>query len=158
MPTTINPPPMIACRQAVLADLDRVARLFDLYRQFYNQPSDIPAATAFLRDRLNHGESVIFIAEQGSDAVGFTQLYPSYSSVSMARVFILNDLFVAAHMRRHGVGAKLLKAATAYGQAMGAVRVSLNTDVRNTAAQATYEALGWVQDRTYFTYHFNVAP
>ena len=141
-------------RQAVLADLPLVAPLFYAYRRFYGRAGDLAAASAFLRDRFAHGESVLFLALDGAEPVGFTQLYPSFSSVSLARVFILNDLFVAPSHRRSGVGSALLQAATDHARALGAVRVSLNTDVANTTAQATYEARGWKRDREYFAYHF----
>jgi GNAT superfamily N-acetyltransferase len=74
--------------------------------------------------------------------------------VSLARTFILNDLFVVPDRRRSGVGSALLQAAVDHARALGAVRVSLNTDVANTTAQATYEARGWRRDREYYAYHF----
>ena len=63
--------------QAVLSDLDLIAPLFDGYRQFYGRPTDISAARAFLLERFNHGESVLFIAYSGTVPVGFTQHYLS---------------------------------------------------------------------------------
>ena len=146
--------PALVVRQAALADLPLVAPLLDAYRQFYGRAGDLDAATAFLRARFDHGESAIFLAFDGTEPVGFTQLYPSFSSASLARVFILNDLFVVPSHRRGGVGSALLDAATGYARALGAVRVSLNTDIANTTAQATYEARGWKRDREYFAYHF----
>lgn len=144
----------IVARQAIFSELETVVPLFDAYRQYYNQASDLPGARAFLRDRFNHGESMIFLAWEGSTAVGFTQLFPSFSSVSMARTFVLNDLFVAPSHRRQGVGALLLNAAVTHGQALGAVRVSLTTSIANVTAQATYEAQGWQRDQAFYTYHF----
>jgi len=141
-------------RQAVLADLPELAPLFDGYRQFYGRASDAAAAESFLRERFDHGESVIFLAHAGGEAAGFTQLYPSFSSISLARTFILNDLFVLPARRRTGVGSALLRAATEHARALGAVRVTLNTDIGNTSAQAVYEARGWKRDREYFVYHF----
>ena len=146
--------PKLSVRQAVLADLPTLAPLFDGYRQFYGRPPDGAAAEAFLRDRFDHGESVVFLAFDPSQPVGFTQLYPSFSSVSLARTFILNDLFVVPSHRRAGVGSALLQAAVDHARALGAVRVSLNTDVRNLPAQATYEARGWKRDGEYYAYHF----
>ena len=141
-------------RQAILEDLEALVPLFDAYRQFYKQASDLQAAKVFLQDKFNHGESVIFLAWQGPKAVGFTQLFPSFSSVSMARTFLLNDLFVLASHRRQGIASDLLNAAIAYGHAMGAVRISLTTDITNATAQATYEAQGWQRDQAFYTYHF----
>ena len=143
-----------AVRQAVLADLAVLAPLFDGYRQFYGRPTDVAAAESFLRARFDHGESVIFLAHADGAPAGFTQLYPSFSSVSLARTFILNDLFVVPGQRRTGVGSALLRAATEHARSLGAVRVTLNTDIQNTSAQAVYEARGWNRDREYFVYHF----
>lgn len=139
----------------MLADLPVVAPLFDGYRQFYGRASDVAAAESFLRARFDHGESIVFLAHATGAPVGFTQLYPSYSSVSLARVFILNDLFVVPGLRRAGVGTALLDAAVAHARSLGAVRVSLNTDIQNTSAQAMYEARGWKRDRDYYAYHFS---
>ena len=143
----------ITIRQAVLADLDAVAILFDGYRQFYGQASDEAAAKAFLQARFEHGQSVVLLAESKGQAVGFTQLYPSFSSVSMARVFVLNDLFVAPTARRLGVGEALVTAAADHARQLGAVRLSLTTDVQNLPAQALYESMGWARDQKYYAYH-----
>ena len=153
-PSTSSLVPQTAVRQAVLADLPVLAPLFDGYRQFYGRTSDVAAAEAFLRERFNHGESVVFLAHDEGVPVGFTQLYPSFSSVSLARTFVLNDLFVVPGRRRTGVGSALLRAATEHARSLGAVRVTLNTDIENTSAQAVYEARGWKRDREYFVYHF----
>ncbi len=146
----------IAVRQATLADVDDLALMFDAYRQFYKQSSAPEAARDFLRERFNHGESMAYLAYDGHVPVGFTQLYPSFSSVSMARVFILNDLFVAPTHRRKGVAKQLIDAATHMAQTLGAVRVSLSTAIDNKTAQATYEALGWQRDSVFCAYHFKI--
>jgi len=146
--------PAVSVRRAVLLDLQVLTPLFDGYRQFYSRAPDLPAAESFLRERFDHGESVVFLAYAEGGPVGFTQLYPSFSSVSLARTFILNDLFVIASHRRTGVGSELLRVAVDHARSLGAVRVTLNTDIQNTAAQATYEARGWKRDREYYVYHF----
>jgi len=140
-------------RQAVLADLDDLVPLFDGYRQFYGKASDLAGAREFLAARFNHNESVLFIAREGGAAVGFTQLYPSFSSASMARTFILNDLFVSEAARSKGIGTRLLQAAADYAKALGAVRLTLSTAVTNTTAQSVYEAAGWKRDEQFFVYH-----
>jgi len=146
----------ITIRQAVLSDLEALAPLFDGYRQFYGRPSDLQAATEFLSARFNHGESVLFIAHEGHKAIGFTQLYPSFSSVSLARTFVLNDLFVDEHARRKGVASKLMAAAVDYARSLGAVRVSLSTATGNEAAQKLYQAIGWKRDEQFLVYHFAI--
>jgi ribosomal protein S18 acetylase RimI-like enzyme len=145
----------ILVRQAVLADLEALVPLFDAYRQFYGQASDLPGARAFLGERFARGESVMFVAEEGSDVLGFTQLYPTFSSVSMARMFVLNDLFVAPHGRRRDVGRRLLQAATEHARSSGAVRLTLSTAITNSSAQALYESAGWRRDEKFYVYNFS---
>jgi GNAT superfamily N-acetyltransferase len=116
----------VTARQAVMSDLDAASELFDQYRQFQGQPSDRLAATAFLRERFNHGEAVVIIAFSAEGAIGFAQLYPSYSSASLARVFILNDLYVAEAGRRRGVASRLLTGVEGCAWSLGAARVTLN--------------------------------
>lgn len=140
-------------RQAVAADLEAVAAIFDEYRQFQGKASDVAACRAFLRDRFDHGESVVFLAGIDGRAVGMAQLYPSYSSVALARVFVLNDLFVCAPARRTGAASALLAAVEGYAWTFGACRVSLNVARSNRQAQELYRARGWVEDAEFFMFH-----
>lgn len=144
----------LTIRRATLTDTNALTPLFDGYRRFYQCESDIPAAKEFLQDRLSQGESVVFIAERGETAVGFCQLFPSFSSAAMARTYILNDLFVQESARRQGVASKLMQAAVDFARAEGAVRVTLSTAVTNEAAQALYQSQRWKRDEQFFVYHF----
>jgi ribosomal protein S18 acetylase RimI-like enzyme len=130
-------------RQAGLADLNRVAPLFDAYRGFYGQATDVALAQAFLRERLALGESFILLAERGAGAVGFVQLYPVFSSVRARRILLLNDLFVDPAARRTGVAQALLRDAEAFGREVGVSRLMLETAEDNRPAQRLYERLGW---------------
>jgi len=136
-------------------DLDRIAPLFDLYRQFYRKPSDLDRARRFLRERFEHNQSIIFLAARGDGAaVGLAQLFPSFSSASAARILILNDLFVLPEVRRKSVGSQLLTAAVDFGRAIGAVRLTLSTEVTNETAQALYERAGWTRQTDFYIYNF----
>jgi GNAT superfamily N-acetyltransferase len=126
--------------------------LFDAYRRFYRGAGDPDGARRFLLERFERNQSVVFLAFDGAAAVGFTQLYPSFSSVSMARIFILNDLFVAAEARGRGAASALLHAAADFGRSAGAVRLALSTELTNTAAQALYEKHGWKRDTVFCAY------
>jgi GNAT superfamily N-acetyltransferase len=140
-------------RQATVHDLDSIAPLFDAYRQFYGQPSDVARARAFLFDRFAHQESIIFIAlADDGGGEGFTQLFPSFSSTQAARIYILNDLFVAPSARGKGVAAALLTEAARFGKAAGAVGLVLQTAHTNRTAQRLYESLGWILDQEYREY------
>ncbi|MEP7186656.1 MAG: GNAT family N-acetyltransferase [Rhodanobacter sp.] len=140
-------------RPATLLDLDLLAALFDGYRQFYGQPPDLVRAHDFLAERIRGGESLILIAQSdGGENLGFTQLYPVFSSVRMVRTWLLNDLFVAPSARRQGVAAALLREAATHARGLGAASLSLSTALDNVAAQALYESLGWVRDRQFCEY------
>ncbi len=138
-----------AVRRAGLNDLDQLTELFDGYRVYYGQPSDPGRARGFLEQRIRRQESVILVAESNGRAVGFTQLFPSFSSVSTARIWILNDLFVERGARRRGVAAALLEGARAHASDSGAVRLVLETLPANKPAQSLYERTGWVRDGTW---------
>ena len=135
-------------------DLDEVAPLFDAYRQFYGQRADLSAARAFLADRLRSNDSVIYIAHlREGDTAGFTQLYPSFSSVSLKRLWILNDLFVRSDIRRGGVGRALLERARRHAVEDGAKGLVLSTALTNKAAQTLYESAGWQREDEFVQYH-----
>lgn len=146
----------LAIARAGLADLDDLAPLFDGYRRFYGQPADLPRAAAFLRARLEADESVIFLARLDGAAVGFTQLYPVWTSVRTARAWLLNDLFVTPQARGHGVARALLDAAREHGRATGARYLQLETARDNVAAQRLYAAHGWTRDEAMHTYHLEL--
>lgn len=141
-----------AVRQATIADLEALVPLFDAYRQFYGQPSDLDLARRFLHDRFEALQSTIFIAEIDGAAVGFTQLYPSFSSTRAQRIYVLNDLYVAPDARRSGVARALLLASADYGRKAGAARLALSTARTNTSAQALYESCGWKLDQEFLYY------
>jgi GNAT superfamily N-acetyltransferase len=145
--------PPITVRQAVFSDLDVLADLFNQYRAFQGCASQPVAAREFLRGHFDHGEAIVFLAHEAAQALGFAQLYPSYSSTALARVFVLNDLFVCPTGRRKGVASRLLTALEAYAWAQGAARVTLNVARDNLQGQALYQAAGWRQDAQFHMYH-----
>ena len=137
-------------RPATLHDLDLLAPLFNAYRQFYGQPSDLIVARQFLSDRLSRNESVVLIAEdQVGAAIGFVQLYPTFSSILSAPMYVLSDLFVIPEARRRGAGTLLLRSAAENARTAGAVRLELATAIANAEARRLYEDLGWQRDEFY---------
>jgi len=133
-------------RRIDISELDSVAPLFDAYRRFYGQAQDLERARAFLRERLANDESIVLLAQLNGRPAGFTQLYPMFSSVRAARLFVLNDLYVDTNARRAGVGRALLDAAAAFARAEGACGLMLETGRDNDAARALYRAAGWNED------------
>ena len=145
-------------RQARAEDVDLVAPLFDAYRQFYAQPSDLALARAFLAERLTRGESVIFVAERDGRPVGFVQLYPLFSSTAARprRLWLLNDLYVAPEARSGGVGRALMDRARQLAEATDAVGLELATARTNVRAQRLYESLGYRIDEHFLRYELGL--
>ncbi|MBT2664924.1 GNAT family N-acetyltransferase [Bacillus sp. ISL-4] len=145
----------MSIQKATLHELESLTELFDLYRVFYEQASDAVRAREFLRERLTNGESVVFMAYDEGNPIGFVQLYPSFSSVSMMRSWVLNDLFVKESARKKGFGEELLNAAITFAHETGAKGVSLETGKDNVNAQKLYEKIGFVRESNHF-YYFTI--
>ena len=147
--------------RAKLEHAELVIPLFDAYRRFYKQSADLPGARHFLTERLQKEQSVIFLAfeeENGRrQGIGFTQLYPSFSSTSMRRLWILNDLFVSPSARKKGIGEALMERARQWALETGAEGLTLETAIDNHTAQRLYEKLGYKKDEVYFRYNLTVA-
>ncbi|WP_028558773.1 GNAT family N-acetyltransferase [Paenibacillus pinihumi] len=145
-------------RQATTADAAAVAVLFDQYRIFYGQQTDIAGAEAYLQERLERGESVIFVAWDGEtgQAAGFTQLYPTFSSISMQASWILNDLYVPEAFRQRGIARQLMNTAKHFAASTGAKGLALSTGINNNTAQRLYESLGYERDEDFYHYFYTV--
>ncbi len=144
----------VTVRQATIHDLDIVVPLFDGYRQFYGEPADLELARRFLRERLQQQDSIVLLAiDEEGRGIGFTQLYPLFSSVRAGRTYLLNDLFVVPDARRAGVAVALMREATDFARAMGARGMSLSTAHTNMPAQRLYESLGWKRDEHFREYN-----
>lgn len=143
---------------ATIEDLEGIAILFDQYRTFYKQDSDVEGAKAYLRERLELQQSVIFtiIDKSSEQYAGFTQLYPLFSSISMQRSWILNDLYVDESYRKQGVAQLLLDTAKENAQNTKSKGLSLSTAADNYIAQRLYERNGYVKDEDFFYYDLTV--
>jgi len=139
-------------RNATLADLPQLAALFDGYRRFYGKLDDAQTSHDFIRQRLVAADSHVLVYQQQGELLGFTQLLPLFSSVLAAKVWLLNDLFVAPQARRSGVGQALLQASAALARQHGVQRLDLVTAVDNLTAQALYEDQGWQRDQRFYRY------
>ena len=146
----------LVIERARAEDTDAVAPLFDAYRQFYGSAPDLAGARAFVAARLERAESVLLLARalpraSEPDAVGFAQLYPSFSSVSLGPILVLNDLFVLPAWRRSSVARSLIEEAVRHGERAGAIRIHLSTQSTNAPALHLYQSLGFIADHE-FTY------
>ena len=143
-------------KTATIDDIKGVAALFNAYRIFYDQASDIDGAINFLQNRMSRKESTIFIAFLDDEAVGFTQLYPIFSSVSLKPAWLLNDLYVAETARQQGIANALLDKAKEFGAENNAGWLLLETAFDNYKAQSVYEKNGWIRQTDFF-YQFNLS-
>jgi GNAT superfamily N-acetyltransferase len=142
--------------QALRADashIDIIAPLFDAYRGFYLQPSNLPQSRDFIAERIARDESAIFLAADASGAaLGFVQMFPTFSSIDAHRTWLLGDLFTTPAARGKGVGTLLMNTARDFARLSGAKGMTLETATDNFSAQRLYESLGYVRDPGYYTY------
>jgi GNAT superfamily N-acetyltransferase len=141
---------LVQIKKAAAEDVKLITPLFNAYRIFYHQAPNEKAAADFLLQRLSNNESVIFIAFTNGIAVGFCQLFPIFSSVSMQRTWLLNDLYVSENARGKGVAAALLNQAKEFGIASNSKWLLLQTGADNFTAQSVYEKNGWKRVEDYF--------
>ncbi|MCX6127334.1 MAG: GNAT family N-acetyltransferase [Proteobacteria bacterium] len=137
--------------------VDAAAQLFHDYLKFYGRPANLPLAKEFLTTRIRRLESKVFVAYLNEEPVGFMQLYPSFSSLSLRSVWILNDLYVDSRVRKQGVGKALLMRAKAFGCETGAAHLALQTAVTNHAAASLYHAMGWKRDDEFITFTLDLS-
>jgi ribosomal protein S18 acetylase RimI-like enzyme len=146
-------------RRITAEEAGLVVELFDKYRTFYKQPSDIKLAESFITERLNNNESVIYVAFIEDQPVGFAQLYPKYSSMRAVKNWIVNDLYVDEAYRKQGVASQLINTVTHFAKANNARFVQLETQKENYTAQSLYESIGFIQqepDTEFIVYRRNV--
>lgn len=144
---------MILIRRATIGDLPQLSVLFNSYRFFYKQGPNVNACEIFLKERIENDQSVIIVAEENSELIGFTQLYPIYSSVSLAKAWLLNDLYVNEKSRNKGVATMLLNSSKQVGVETGARWLLLQTGKDNNIAHSLYEKNGWVKETDFFYRH-----
>jgi ribosomal protein S18 acetylase RimI-like enzyme len=142
--------------EATARDVDRVVPLFLGYLEFYRHPSEPGRARAFLSERLQRGESKIFLATIDGQPVGFMQLYPTFASLAMKRSWVLYDLFVVPGARERGVAKALMERARQLAVETGADGLILETAMDNLPAQRLYESLGWKRDEEFYRYFLKI--
>ena len=147
---------MVHIKQAGIEDIETVIPLFAAYRTFYKVESDPSQLRSYLHERLKNNQSVIFLATSGGTAVGFTQLYPGFSSVSLKNTWTLNDLFVAPEARRSSIGQQLMDRAKQMAKDSGASKVTLLTATDNVTAQSLYEKLGYERETAFYGYNLRL--
>lgn len=133
-------------------DITPLISLFNLYLQFYKRPPNLAEAKKFLEEHLLNKTSFIFGAFLEKEMVAFVQLYPTFSSLAMKPILLLNDLYVTDTHRRQGVARGLMTRAADFAKENGYLGLMLQTSKHNEKAQALYESLGWKKDTEFLTY------
>jgi len=142
-------------RRAERRDLLQLTLMFNQYRMFYHQRQDLQGCKTFIKRRLENNDSFIFVAVIDAQLVGFVQLYSSFSSVAMEKIYILNDLYVLDGFRNQSVANKLMIRAEEFANNNQASRLVLETHKNNVPAQNLYVKRGWKQDNDTFYYNYN---
>jgi GNAT superfamily N-acetyltransferase len=137
--------------RATLSDLADLHGLVEKYRAFYKQPEN-DKTLSFLEERIGKEEAIAFIARVEGQAVGFTLLYPTFSTVSLSNIWLLNDLYVEESSRGKGIASELMEVAESAAKSAGATRVFLRTANDNLPAQSLYEGRNWVKDEVFRRY------
>jgi GNAT superfamily N-acetyltransferase len=143
-------------RRAGITDLSQLSKLFDAYRVFYKKEPNLKGAESFLQERIEHNESVIFIALENDLMLGFVQLYPIFSSTRMKRMWLLNDLFVDELARGKGVSVLLIDACKQYCIETDACGLLLETAKTNTIGNQLYPRAGFQLDEDHNYYSWDV--
>jgi GNAT superfamily N-acetyltransferase len=151
---------MIQIQRAQNTHLNELAQLFDAYRVFYRKESNLDRAKCFLSDRMDKKESIIFVALFKNEVVGFTQLYPLFSSTNMTPLWLLNDLYVAKQHRGNQISKGLIKAAQEHCKITKANGISLETEKNNVLGNALYPKMGFARDQehNYYFWENPIAP
>ncbi len=143
----------ISVGRALEADLEVLLPLVREYRVFYEQEPDEGRERNFIQKHLRDATSTLFVAFADARAVGFIQIFESWSTVRLAPVLILEDLFVSPEWRGHGIGRSLVYAAVAYARENGAASMSLETAITDEQAQRVYEREGWQREQKFLKYN-----
>lgn len=142
-------------RKATIQDLDQLTNLFDQYLVFYKKPSNYQKHKLYLKERMENNEAIIFMAfdnEIKDKAIGFALIYPTFSSILLSKILILNDLFVDSTIRNNGTGEKLILKTAELAKELGIDLVRLRTAKTNVTAQGLYHKMGFVRDDNVYTY------
>lgn len=144
-------------RKAELSDLRSLTQLFDEYRIFYKEESDVNGAEKFIRNRIVNNDSEIFVAFSNEMIMtGFTQLYPLFSSTRMKKFWLLNDLYVNVDFRRQGFSLDLIERAKKLCRETGACGMMLETAKSNVEGNSLYPKTGFQLDTDHNYYEWSV--
>ncbi len=140
-------------RKALLGDIESLTILFNDYRIFYDQESNLEGSKQFLKERLLNSESEIFVYQDIDDKLlGFVQLYPIFSSTRMKKLWLLNDLFVNPNYRGKGISVELINCAKNLSKETNSAGLILETAKSNVIGNNLYPKTGFKLDEQHNYY------
>ena len=144
----------LTIRQANIQDLPKIVPIFDSYREYFKQVKDPVMVERFLFEKFEHLDSVIFIAEQQNEVIGLAQLYPIFSSLTLQRVWLLNDFFIAEEFRNCGVGTQLFARVKEFSLITKSKGIELSVEHTNIKAWSFWEKQGFKLDEEFRYYYY----
>jgi GNAT superfamily N-acetyltransferase len=142
------------------ADIPELLPLMRGYCDFYevDPPDDelLALARTLIRDP-DQGVQLIARDDRGA-AVGFATIFWTWSTLSAARLGVMNDLFVSESARGGGVAEALIAACVERCRERGASELAWQTAQTNLRAQAVYDRVGARRDERWLDYSLSVAP
>lgn len=139
---------------ATLEHLNEFAELFDSYRVFYEQPSDLERGKSFLKERITNKETVTFLIKKDNKYVGFAQLYSLYHYKTLKRQWLLSDLFVDPAYRGSGLAINLIDQCKQYCIETDACGLLLETQKTNKIGNSLYPKCGFELDSEHNYYNW----
>lgn len=146
-------------RKATIQDLPQLTNLFDQYVVFYKNPSNYDKHFAYLKERLENNEAIIFVADDDGNPkkiIGFVLIYVTFSSLALNKILILNDIFVDVSARKKGIGEKLIQETINLAKELEANDIRLRTAKTNTVAQKLYHKMGFVREDFLYSYDLTI--
>ena len=137
---------------ASLEHLDQLTPMFIRYRELYGAMPQAEASKEFLAERLNKQEAIILLAFEEDTLLGFCLVYPSFSSVSLRPMWIINDMYVAEDARGQHIARKLLQEISQQAHGNQAVRLRVSINANNEIAKRLYESADFLEDKHFRNY------
>ncbi|WP_025272485.1 GNAT family N-acetyltransferase [Haloglycomyces albus] len=133
----------IEIRRVGRDDFDDVLPLVADYQRFYKQQPDEQRNREFFGQLVNDDSAGLqLVARVDGTAVGFTTLYWVRSSTTATVNALMNDLYVAPEHRgggAKGIGAQLMRAASAAAAERGYQTMAWETAPDNFSGQSLYD-------------------
>ena len=109
------------------------------------KPLSTDVRAALIPGLKQHPTTLIFLAYQGSRAVGIAVCFVGFSTFAARPLINIHDLAVLPDGRGRGIGPQLLEAVESKARAMGCCKLTLETQENNHRARRIYQAAGFTQ-------------